>query len=305
MKMKVLSRSNPAYVIGPYREPALRVKPGEVFCVETEDAYGGIFQTPDDLVPSRLSRSGVGFSNPVTGPIAIEGAGPGDAVKVNITEVRCGDRGATRLRPNFGVLGDFAREAQVFLLRIRDKSAILPDGRTVPLAPMIGTIGVSPVLEAIATSLPGRHGGNLDCRDIGPGCELILPVFVPGAFLYLGDVHATQGDGEFSGSAVEVRAEVVLSVDVISPAPQSLTGPRVRRDGRITALASDKPLDEAVRACVSAMVDWLVADYGFDRLGAYLYLTNCGFGRVCQMVNPLYTAGCTLDERALAPAPAP
>ena len=169
------------------------------------------------------------------------------------------------------------------------------------LAPMIGTIGISPHLEAIASVVPGRHGGNLDCRDVGPGCELTLPVAVPGGLVYLGDVHATQGDGEFSGAAVEVRADVVLSCDIISPAPLSLAGPRVRRGGLISTLASDKPLEAAVQASVRAMVDWLAEDYGFSRRDAYLLLTNAAFSRVCQIVNPVYTAACTIDERQVRP----
>jgi len=294
--VKTLKRSELAYVIGAQKPPALVVEQGEVFMVETEDAFNGTFLGPEDLVPEKLGRGGVGFSNPVTGPVFVNGAAPGDALVVKVHEMRCPSRGATRVRPGMGVLSTFVDGPVVFLIDIRDGYAYLPGGSRVALAPMIGTIGVAPPHEALATGKPGPYGGNLDVRDIGPGCELVLPVYAPGALLYLGDVHATQGDGEFTGAAVEIRSEVVLSATAIKPAPKTLVGPRVRRDGKITTIASDKPLDDAVRASVAAMINWLVEDYGFDRMGAYQFITNCGFGRVCQMVNPLYTAGCTVEE---------
>jgi amidase len=294
--VKTLKRSELAYVIGAQKPPALVVEQGEVFLVETEDAFNGTFLGPEDLVPEKIGRSGVGFSNPVTGPVYVNGALPGDALVIKVHEMRCASRGATRVRPGMGVLSTFVDAPVVYFIDIKDGHAHLPGGARVPLAPMIGTIGVAPAHEAIATGRPGPYGGNLDVRDIGPGCDLILPVYVPGALLYLGDVHATQGDGEFTGAAVEVRAEVVLSATVVRPAPKTLVGPRVRQGGRISTLASDKPLDDAVRASAAAMVNWLAEDYGFDRMAAYQFITNCGFGRVCQMVNPLYTAACTVEE---------
>jgi amidase len=294
--MKRLTRDKLASVLGQYVEPRLTVAPGETFLVETEDCYSGTLRSPADVNPVSRERGGVGFSNPVTGPVYVEGAMPGDALVVNIHDIRCLSPGVTRVRPKSGVVHGVVGSTQVMFIEIDGAHAYLPGGYTLPLNPMIGTIGVAPYMEAVPTVVPGSHGGNLDFKDVGPGAQLILPVSVPGALLFMGDVHATQGDGEVSGAAVECQAEVTASVELCSPAPASMRGIRVKRGGTISTVASDKPLDDAVRACVAAMIEWLVEEWGMDRAEAYFLMSNSANVRVAQMVNPIYTAVCTIRE---------
>ncbi|TRO48383.1 acetamidase, partial [Candidatus Bathyarchaeota archaeon] len=188
-------------VLGPHVPPIASVAPGEVVEVETWSA---------------LER----VTNPVTGPIEVEGAEAGDNLVIEILDIELPDEGTTAIFPSFGGLEGWLNlmEPRRKMCEIREGKVlyVTDGGKTVELNadPFIGTIGVSPEFEAITTLSPGRHGGNMDCPDVRPGNTLILPVFRPGALLGLGDVHAVQGDGEVCGVAVEIPAVVTLRLDL-------------------------------------------------------------------------------------------
>ena len=271
-------------VLGPHTPPIATVIPGEEVKVETWDA---------------LTR----VTNPVTGPLEIEGAQPGDTLIVDIIDIELPEHGTTAIIPGFGALEGWLR-----LLEPRTKTSEIRDGKIhymtddgkiieIEAAPFIGTIGVSPENEAITTLSPGRHGGNMDCPDVKPGNRLMLPVFRPGAIFSLGDVHAVQGDGEICGTAVEIQAVVTLKFTLKKG--QKINWPRVESSEEIMTVCSARPLEDAARLAYRELVDWMASDYGWGREDAYMFLSLVAKARIAQIVDPLYTVVAKLKKSYL------
>ncbi len=271
-------------VLTPYNPPIASVKPGDVVEIETWSALTKV-------------------TNPVTGPVEIEGAEPGDTLSVEIVGIELPSEGTTAIIPGFGALEGWLR-----LMDRRMKTCEIKDGKVfypkeggevleIDTDPFIGTIGVSPEFEAINTLSPGHHGGNMDCPDVRPGNTLMLPVSRPGALFGLGDVHAVQGDGEVCGVAVEVDAVVTLKFDLEKG--RKIDWPRVESPDEIMTIGSARPLEDAARIAFREMVDWMVRDYGWDRLDAYMFLSLAARARIAQIVDPLYTVVVKLHKRYL------
>jgi amidase len=185
--------------------PVARVEPGEVFWVETEDSRGGRTRVLEHTTPEYLlaMRQRGYYGNPVTGPIFVEGARPGDTLAVRILEQICDNVGYMGYWPHLFHLEDFFEKPSTVLCEIRDGKAVVfsPDIE-IPVRPVIGTIGVAPAMEAILSGGMGRHCGNVDVQEICAGSTVYLPVNVEGALLCLGDCHAIQSDGVKSNYAV-------------------------------------------------------------------------------------------------------
>ncbi len=186
-------------------QPVQKVPSGTILEFETLDASGGQItqkSTVDDV--SNLDFSKV---NPVTGPVFVEGAKPGDALKITILEFKPSGWGWTAVIPGFGLLGDEFQEPALYIWEydpVSLKPASFIKGITVPLKPFPGTIGLAPALEGTHSIVnPRRVGGNMDTSDLSVGTELYLPVEVEGALFAMGDAHAAQGDGEVCGTAIE------------------------------------------------------------------------------------------------------
>ena len=214
--------------------PALTVAPGTTIEFECLDASGG--QLTRASTVADVSTLDFGRINPVTGPVYIDGAEPGDAVKITIGAFAPSGFGWTANIPGFGLLADQFPEPALHLWTYdrlaMGPAAYSPMGR-VPLKPFAGTIG-------LALAEPGRHsvvpprrvGGNLDIRDLSSGVELYLPVEVAGGLFSVGDTHAAQGDGEICGTAIESPMSVVLTLDLVKDA--RLAAPRYTTPGPVT-----------------------------------------------------------------------
>jgi acetamidase/formamidase len=236
----------------------------------------------------------------------VKGAEKGDclAVQIKAVETRGAQpAGTTCLVPEFGGLVGTSATAmlnaplpeRVKKMRI-DKAGVHWNEKIVlPYEPFIGTIGVSPEIEAISSLQPDYHGGNMDLPDIGPGAILYLPVHTKGALLYLGDCHATQGDGELCGVAVEQAATVAARVELIKG--WSFAWPRLETESFIMTVGSARPLEDAARIAYRELIRWMVADYGFEELDAYLFLTQAGRIRLGNMVDPKYTVGASVLKK--------
>ena len=297
-----------SYVLGPYRQPVLRVEPGDTVIVETEDAFESKIRTPDDR-PGEVLK--VPYLNPQSGPIYVEGAVKGDTLCVNIVGIEPlapgKNAGTTCLIPEFGGLIGTTQTATlhqplpdiVKKLTIQDGIVHWSDAIKIPYEPFIGTIGTSPEIAAINSLTPAEHGGNMDLPDVRPGAVLYLPVHVDGALLYLGDCHACQGDGEVCGVAVEHRARVTLELDLIKG--QAITWPRLACGDFIMAIGSGRPMEDAARIAYRELIYWLEQAYGFDRLEAYMLLTQVGRVRLANMVDPNYTVGASIARTYLPP----
>jgi amidase len=194
--------------------PAAEVEPGSTVVFDTHDARAGALLDRPVAQPFTLPRPTPGAGNPVTGPLFVRGAHPGDGLVVDVLRIDCGP---------VGWCGGHAHVGPVPLGRVPE-----PIGRTcritrdgvefaadivLPLRPMLGCIGTAPVEQA-GTHLAGTYGGNMDQPIVRAGVTLLLPVYAEGALLFVGDVHATQGDGELSGVGLEVPATVEARVSV-------------------------------------------------------------------------------------------
>jgi acetamidase/formamidase len=288
--------------LGPLNEPVATVKPGETVEVETWDALGHVV-TPGQTLED-VHRKGIRiYENPITGPIYVEGAKAGDALKVEIISIRLPNVGETSVMPTSGGLRGWLQPSSPLTkfskISNGKVSYELNDGRTIeiPLKPFIGTIGVSPAFEAISTITPGRHGGNMDVSDVCVGNTLYLPVAVKGALLGLGDVHAVQGDGEICGTAVEVSSKVTLKIELEKN--KKLDWPRIESKDEIMTVCSTRPLEDAVRLAFFELVKWLEIDYDFERYDAYMFLSLAAKARIAQIVDPLFTAVAKLPKKML------
>ena len=290
--------------LSPFNKPIATVKPGVEVEIETWDAFGGCVKT--EQTRAQALEKGVKVPvNPVTGPVYIEGAEPGDSLTVEILGIELPSSGATTISPGFGSL-----EGWLNLMTPRTRISEIKAGKVlyrtdsgrvveVPVEPFIGTIGNSPFYEAINTLTPGPHGGNMDCPDIRPGNTLILPVNQPGALFGLGDVHAVQGDGEVGGSAIEISAVVKLRFGLKMHYP--IAWPRVESPEEIMTVCSAKPLEDAARLAHRELVNWMVADYGWARDDAYMFQSIAAKSRIAQMVDPLYTVVAKMPKKYLKP----
>ncbi|MGA2523597.1 MAG: acetamidase/formamidase family protein [Candidatus Bathyarchaeia archaeon] len=288
--------------LGSMNEPIAKITPGETIEVETWDARGDVVRTGqvlEDAIQKGLKR----YENPVTGPIYVENAEPGDALKIEIISIEIPEIGWTAVIPGFGGLEGWLQlspPVTKFSQIIGEKIVYkLKDGRTVeiPAKPFIGTIGVSPKFEAVSTVTPGRHGGNMDVSDICVGSTLYLPVAVNGALFGLGDVHAVQGDGEICGTALEVSSKVTLKVELEKN--KNLDWPRIESKDEIMTVCSAKPFEDAVRLAFLELIKWLETDYGFERYDAYMFLSLAAKGRIAQIVDPLFTFVAKIPKKML------
>jgi acetamidase/formamidase len=172
-----------------------------------------------------------------------------------------------------------------------------------PITPFVGTFGVTPDRE-VTTSLDGQGewGGNLDIRDVAPGNRVLLPIFHPGALFYLGDVHASQGDTEFSGTAAETKATVRLKLELVKGRPVSCM--RIEKPESIVSVYAYRPLEVAVETATVNLMAWLIADYGFTPTDAYCFVSTCPDFRInvyqmCKLGKLNYVAGAEVPKRYL------
>src|SRR5882757_923647 len=214
--------------------PAERVAPGSTIEFQCLDAGGGQLQA--DSTVADVARLDFARVNPVTGPIFVEGAEPGDALKVTIEMFKPSGFGWTANIPGFGLLADDFKEPALNIWKYDAASlepALFGKNARVPLKPFAGTIGNAPAEPGLHSIVPPRRmGGNLDIRDLAAGTILYLPVEVEGALFSIGDTHAAQGDGEVCGTAIESRMKVTLKLELVKGA--NLRMPRFTTPGPVT-----------------------------------------------------------------------
>jgi amidase len=280
--------------------PVARVQPHEIFLVETEDSRGGLTRIPEHTTAEYLLsiRKRGYYGNPVTGPIFVEGAQPGDTLAVRIIEQTCDSIGYMGYWPMLFHLEDFFDRPSTVLCEIRDgKTVVFSPDIEIPVRPVIGTIGVAPAMEAILSGGMGRHCGNVDVQEICAGSTICLPVYVEGALLCLGDCHAIQSDGEIG--SVEIRSEVTLSCEVIKGRSPNMTWPRIETEDTLVTVAVATPLGEAVRQSLREMIFWLEERTGMSKHEAYLLIGCVGDSRPGQAQISQYSMRCIFPKKYL------
>lgn len=301
--------------------PLLRVQPGETFEIETYDASTGYFKTEEDLpIPSRRPgyERNPPLVNPIGGPVFLEGAEPGDTLVVSIEEIVVEDYSWIAVGPRRGPLGESTRwpelssEYKTRIFRhtpgpsgtMRDGTLQFNDRLSWPITPFVGTLGVAPDRE-VTTSGDGQGewGGNVDIRDVCPGNRILLPIQHTGALFYLGDVHASQGDTEFTGTAAETKATVRLSLDVVKG--KKIPWMRIEKPESIISIYAWRPLEVAVETATINLIDWLITEYGFTPTDAYCLVSTCPDFRInvyqmCKLGKLNYVAGAELPRKYLS-----
>jgi amidase len=283
--------------------PALKIKAGDRVVTKTIDAGGADWE----------GRSvGVG-PNPQTGPFYVEGAEPGDMLVVSIERIETNRATAF----SSSLLAPYAVDPQALATRAEreprrvtwqiDKARgvarleppdIQPGGIELPLRPMLGCVGVAPARqEAIATSTPGAFGGNMDYAGLTAGVKVMLPVYEPGALLFIGDGHARQGEGEVVGTGLETSMDVEFTVDVVKKKP--VAWPRLETTTHIMVLGSARPLLEALQHATSEMHRWLMADYGYSERGASLLMGQALEYEIANVVDPSFTVVAKMQKAML------
>jgi len=270
--MKRLKLGKLYYEISKDNPPAIKINPGETLIVETEDAFSGQIRKEGD----RRDAQTMPYGNPQSGPIYVEGAERGDTLSVYIVDIKPLIGQAATRTAGPGMLADYLGKDVPHGTRIcpiRDGKVWWSDKIPLPYEPMIGTIGTAPE-EKVTTGPAGPYGGNMDIKEVTIGNTLYLPVFVPGALLHLGDVHAAQGDGELCGTALEMPAECVITVDLIKN--KTIFAPRIESPKELMTIATGCPMEVSVAKAYADMILWLENDYGFYRWDAYNLLTQVG-----------------------------
>lgn len=264
--------------------PCAKAMSGDTVCFVATDAFGGQVTSPEQTLDS-LDWTRV---NPATGPLFIHGAEPGDVLKVEILRIDTAEIGVMAAIPGAGLFADLVMEPQVQIVALKDGVAALPGGVSLPLRPMIGVIGVAPAGPGIACGVPDTHGGNMDNARITAGTTLYLPVFVPGALLSMGDLHAVMGDGEVMVTGVECAGEITVRVSVEKG--RAIANPQHEDETHYYTIASDLDLLAATRQAALDMCRLVMERRGLSFNEAGMLISAAGHAQICQVVDPKLTA---------------
>jgi len=295
--------------------PTHRITPGTVLKLWTEDAFSGRLRRTTDKPSQVLNMAEV---NPQTGPFYVEGAEPGDTLALHIVDLTpARDWAASSTIPFFGALTGTDRTAllndplpeQTWIYELdRDRGVLRFEAQRsslsleLPVAPMLGTVGVAPPGREVRSSLvPDTFGGNMDTPEMRAGTTCFLGVNVEGAMFSVGDGHYRQGEGESCGTAVEGAMDVTLIVELVKG--HAPAWPRLEHDEDYVVVGSARPLEDAWRASQVGMIGWLGELYGLDRLDAYQLLTQIARSPLANVCDTNYSA-VTKIEKSLLPTAA-
>lgn len=261
-------------------EPAMVVPSGTTVRVRTKDCFGNQIQKPED----ELDGLDWDHTNPATGPIFVEGAVPGGALKVSVGAIEFDNKSVSCTGENEGVCGDRFNAWSTQVCEIDGDELVWDERLRIPLRPMIGVIGVAPEGDPINCGTPGSHGGNMDNTAITAGATLYFPVFADGALFGCGDMHAVMGDGEISVSGAEAAGWATVTLTAMPEL--KLVDPLIENATHFGVIASAETLDAAADRAVHEMVDLICDRTAEDPDKVVMLLSLVGDVQVCQMVDP-------------------
>ena len=272
--------------------PLVTVEPGEIVELETREASDG------QIVPGSnaeiLSRLDFSVIHPLTGPVAIVGAEPGDTLEIEMLDIRPKAWGWTGILPGFGLLADDFPEPYLKVWELQGDHAYFKPGIRIPLEPFCGVMGVAPAEPGSLDTIPPRlNGGNIDIKQLVKGAKLLLPVLYPGAHFSLGDAHAAQGDGEVCGTAIEGPMVVTVRFGLhkgysIPELQYSTPGSAVEKantKGYYVTTGHSPNLYEAAQNAVRHMIGHLVRHYDLTRHEAYALCSVTVDLRISEIVD--------------------
>lgn len=261
-------------------EPVLKVPSGETVRIRTKGCFGNQLQGPED----QLSEIDWEAINPATGPIYVEGAVAGGTLKVHIDNIELDAQTSSCTGKDEGVCGDRFSDWATHFCKVEDGKVVWDERLSIPVAPMIGVIGVAPEGEPVNCGTPGKHGGNMDNTAIAAGATLYFPVAVDGALFGCGDMHAVMGDGEVSVSGAEVAGYATVTLTALPEL--SVPNPLIENDTHFGIIVSAESLDKAAELAVQQMVDLLASRTNESEADLVMLLSLVADVRVCQMVDP-------------------
>ena len=282
------------YKFAPSMEAVATARPGDVIKFETNDCFYQQINQESQLV-TEIDFSRV---NPATGPIFIEGAEPGDLLKIRILAIDVHEQGVGIVMQGGGVLGAEAGQSRTRIFEVKDGFAHMDDIK-IPIKPMIGVIGTAPADEdgEWITAVPWKHGGNMDTTDIKVGSTLYLPVRQKGALLALGDCHAAMGDGEVSMAALEIPADVIIEVNLIKG--KASEWPLLETKKEIMVIASGDSVDQAIETATSQAVKLLAKGLEISWEDAYILASLAVNLKISQLVNEKKTVRAAIPKAIL------
>lgn len=265
--------------------PVLTVPSGAVVEVRTKEASDG--QVTESTEAADLAQLDFGLIHPLTGPVYVEGARPGDVLAVTLHEIEVEGWGWATIIPGFGFLADEFAEPWMrgFEMAPGATEVAFNERVTIPLAPFAGVMGVAPATDSMLVTIPPRaNGGNMDNRHMTAGTTVYFPVQVEGALFSIGDAHAAQGDGEVSGTAIEAPMRIVYQVEVL-PNTRGIVEPQYETDEYYAVTGFATTIDEAARQATRYMIDYLVAEHGLTREEAYVLCSLAGDLKISETVD--------------------
>jgi len=275
--MKRLARENLIYFLEPDASPAITIDSGDELMVETWDAFEGI-RDPKLLDAKSLK-------GPAIGPIYVNGAEPGDALRVEFISIVPKEGAAHMVMPGRGFLEEEFPDAYPTVMTLDDGNLVLPSGIKLPLAPSMGVVATTPTYKQSTASDSGPYGGDIDMKELVAGSTLFLPVLVLGGMLALGDCHAVVGDGAVAGTGAECSSDTHIRVTVEKG--MGITGPRAITPDYFVVLSHGEELGPAMKQAVRDMVEFLVIEKGMARYDAYTLCSLAGDIRVSRTFRPI------------------
>ena len=287
--MKKLTRDNPIYILEPGMHPAITIDSGEDLLVETWDAFEGI-RDPHELEVKSLK-------GPATGPIYVNGAEPGDSLKVDFISISPKEGAAHMVMPGRGFLYEDFDEGYPTVMQISDGNVVLPSGVKLPMCPSMGVVATTPTYPQCTATDSGPYGGDIDMKELVEGSSIYLPVFVPGGLLALGDCHAVVGAGAVAGTGAECSSDTHIRVTVEKG--MNINSPRAITPDYFVVLSHGEELGPAMKQAVRDMVDFLVSEKGLKPYDAYTLCSLAGDIRVSRTFRPISPVKMMLSREAL------
>ncbi|MBI1774764.1 MAG: acetamidase/formamidase family protein [Proteobacteria bacterium] len=280
LPVHILGRERIEYAFDRSHEPLITVTAPCELLIDTHNSRRGRLNKPEDEEACRPDpKDRFPQSNPMTGPVGILGAEPGDALAVDILDIQVDEQGYVGVFPEVGIVQDVTNRRTVVMLPVKDGQVHFKDLR-LPLKPMIGAMACAPAGEPISVGLIGRHGGNMDNNRVTVGTKVHLPIRVGSALFYVGDVHATMGDAEMSGSGAEIGARVHLKLELVKGAAREW--PWMETADRIITTASAPKFEAAAELATSSMMILLQERLQVSAVDAFALLSIAGDLRVNQ-----------------------
>ena len=284
------------------QKPLLFIKPGDQVTISSPDASNG--EITRASTTADIAKIDYRQLDPLVGPIYIEGASPGDALEIEVLDLKILSWGWNACLPDFGLLSDEIPDPYLKIWELDRDHIEMPNGAKFKLRPMIGCIGVAPGEDGDYASItPTNAAGNIDVRYLGVGAKLYVPVFNEGALLSAADGHAIQGDGEINGTAIECPMEMSLKINLVKnagiEAPEILTGDTFAAEEGYRIFTGVGPdMMAATRDAARRAIAPLARSQNVSELEAYAMLGLVGELRIHEVVDkPNWVVGCMLPRR--------